>query len=220
MGKGFILEKIIGLGTASFGIKRYGPISHKDAEEVLETYMYNDGHLIDTARTYGDSESIIGNFLHNKREPLVLCTKTEGVKVIKDCETSLKKLQTDYIDIYYLHSVDFITKRMIDDMHKLKNNGKIINIGLSVKNSIIPFLPYVNGFDVIQIPFNMNYVANEILFGRFNGKIIARSIFDRGVLKNKIKEAMKFVCSFPNINSILIGPKNKEQVCELMNLNC
>ena len=117
---------------------------------VLETAINNGLNFIDTAYIYGmgQSEEIIGETLkkNNWRQDLVLATKgahiVEGDKTIVDntpeflvgeVEKSLKRLQTDYIDLYYIHFPDDKTPKYeaVGALQRLKEEGKIRAIGLS-----------------------------------------------------------------------------------------
>jgi len=116
---------VIGLGSGEFG----GRIPESQAREFMDTYAAMGGNLIDTARVYGDfvtprngeSEKIIGRWIteHHCREQIFLSTKgghpplqdmrrsrlgREGIR--SDMAESLQDLQTDYVDIFWLHRDD------------------------------------------------------------------------------------------------------------------
>jgi aryl-alcohol dehydrogenase-like predicted oxidoreductase len=123
-----------------------------EAEAVLAHYLELGGNFIDTANSYtdGHSETIIGDFLskgHVRRDHLVLATKffynlypgdpngggASRKAIMAQCEQSLRRLQTDYIDLYWLHQWDWLTPieetmRALDD---LVAAGKIRYIGFS-----------------------------------------------------------------------------------------
>ncbi|WP_319529500.1 aldo/keto reductase [uncultured Cohaesibacter sp.] len=140
------------LGTMTFGEDFGWGASEEESHQMLSTYLDHGGNFIDTANIYtaGHSESIIGDYLRQtdvRRDGLVLSTKFycnlypgdpngggAGRKaLIQQCEASLKRLQTDYIDIYWLHNWDQTapieeTLRGLDD---LVTSGKIRYVGFS-----------------------------------------------------------------------------------------
>src|ERR1700722_7487717 len=140
------------LGTMTFGEDGGWGASPKPSETILAEYLDRGGNIIDTANIYtnGHSEKIIGDFLAERagvRERVVLSTKFfanlhpgdpngggGGRKaVIAQLEASLRRLQTDYVDLYWLHNWDRRapideTLRALDD---LVTAGKVRYIGLS-----------------------------------------------------------------------------------------
>ncbi|EFH86135.1 aldo/keto reductase [Ktedonobacter racemifer] len=139
------------LGTMTFGEEWGWGSSVADAEAILTHYLELGGNFIDTANSYtdGHAEKIIGDFLAKarvRRDRLVLATKfffnqypgdpngggASRKAIMEQCEQSLRRLQTDYIDLYWLHNWDRFTPieetmRALDD---LVTAGKIRYIGL------------------------------------------------------------------------------------------
>jgi aryl-alcohol dehydrogenase-like predicted oxidoreductase len=141
------------LGAMTFGQDMPGfGSSVEESEAVLAHYLENGGNFIDTANgyTHGHSEKILGDFFRRtkgKRDRVVIATKFfvnlfggdpngggGGRKaIVAQCEESLRRLQTDYIDLYYLHNWDRFTPidetmRALDDLVKA---GKVRYIGIS-----------------------------------------------------------------------------------------
>jgi aryl-alcohol dehydrogenase-like predicted oxidoreductase len=113
------------LGTMTFG-EDWGWGSSKDeAKKIYDAFREADGTFIDTANIYtnGTSESFLGEFLKGHREGVVLATKFTNAapgtdpnaagnhrkNMVQAVEASLKRLQTDYIDLYWVHIWDQIT---------------------------------------------------------------------------------------------------------------
>ena len=119
----------------------YGDVPEKEALACIETYLDADGNHIDTARYYNESERIIGLILKepSKREKVFLASKTvqdseEGIH--KELEESLRLLQTDHLDLYYLHLPPHGVAEMnlhLDVFEQLREEGKIRFIGASIK---------------------------------------------------------------------------------------
>ncbi len=140
------------LGTMTFGEDWGWGSSVADSEAILARYLDLGGNFIDTANTYtdGHAEKIIGDFIASdrvRRDRIVLATKfffnlypgdpngggASRKAIIEQCEQSLRRLQTDYIDLYWLHNWDRLTPieetmRALDD---LVTAGKIRYIGFS-----------------------------------------------------------------------------------------
>ncbi|MFD7898536.1 aldo/keto reductase [Streptomyces sp. NPDC059743] len=140
------------LGTMTFGNDYGWGASPEESEKILATYLDRGGNSIDTANIYtnGHSEKIIGDYLAGRsslRDRLVLGTKffcnlypndpngggPSRKAIVQQVENSLRRLQTDYIDIYWLHNFDPVTPveetlRTLDD---LVSAGKIRYVGFS-----------------------------------------------------------------------------------------
>jgi aryl-alcohol dehydrogenase-like predicted oxidoreductase len=140
------------LGTMTFGEDWGWGASAGDAEQILSRFLERGGNFVDTANFYtkGHSEKILGDFIAKdraRRERMVLATKFfinlypgdpngggSGRKaMMAQCEQSLRRLQTDYIDLYWCHLFDPFTPidetlRALDD---LVTSGKVRYIGFS-----------------------------------------------------------------------------------------
>jgi aryl-alcohol dehydrogenase (NADP+) len=136
----------VGLGTWVFGTG--GNPDHEDCARIIHHALDSGINLIDTANVYrsGESETIVGEALRGRRQEAVLATKVLGVMgtgpndrglsrkhIMQAVEDSLRRLQTDYIDLYQIHAVDEATPieetlRALDD---LVRSGKVRYIGAS-----------------------------------------------------------------------------------------
>ena len=132
------------LGTMTFGRET----DEKTSKEIISRFLDKDGNFIDTADVYGAtigaSEEIIGRALKDKRDKIILATKVgfgskpndEGLSrlhIIQALERSLRRLQTDYVDLYYLHVWDSVTplEETLSTLDTLLKMGKIRYIGVS-----------------------------------------------------------------------------------------
>jgi len=140
------------LGTAHFG----SSIDEKDCFELLDTFINEGGNFIDTAHVYGNwapgcngaSEKVIGRWLaaRRNRDRIIIATKgahpelstmhiprLSRQEIMADLDESLQYLQTDYIDLYWLHRDD--PSRPVDDILQTLNEqvkaGKIRYFGCS-----------------------------------------------------------------------------------------
>ncbi|MGE0408588.1 MAG: aldo/keto reductase, partial [Amphiplicatus sp.] len=140
------------LGTMTFGTAWGFGAEEASAARILDHYLDQGGNFVDTANIYnkGESEQIIGNYfskVSSKRDRIVLATKFGGntaagdpnsgggsrKAIIAACDASLRRLQTDYIDLYWQHWEDPFapmdeTLRTLDDLVRA---GKIRYVGFS-----------------------------------------------------------------------------------------
>jgi aryl-alcohol dehydrogenase-like predicted oxidoreductase len=145
---GLIVSEVA-LGSMQFGGKmNMGNLGEEDTTRMVKQALDNGINLIDTADVYslGESETLLGNALKGIREEIVLATKVRlpmgenfnrsgatRVNIMREVEGSLRRLQTDYIDLYQVHGWDSNTPleetlRTLDD---LVRQGKVRYIGLS-----------------------------------------------------------------------------------------
>ncbi|ASK30250.1 oxidoreductase [Chryseobacterium sp. T16E-39] len=137
----------LALGTGTFGTRRGYGSQPDEAKRVFERYIEAGGNFVDTADGYqlGESEEILGNMMGDHRQNLVLSTKysmggrellTSGnsrKNLIHSVEASLKRLKTDYIDLYWAHLSDGQTpiEEIVRGFDDLVRDGKILYAGFS-----------------------------------------------------------------------------------------
>lgn len=130
----------LSLGTWAFsGSKVWGPNEEADSIRTISLAMDSGITLIDTATAYGDgkSEEVLGKAIKGKRADVLIATKVFGGNleydyVLAECEKSLTRLGTDYVDIYQIHwpskTVPF--DETMRAFEKLKQDGKVRAIGV------------------------------------------------------------------------------------------
>lgn len=150
IGKSQVYSSTLGLGTnAVGGHNLYPDLNDETGKEVIRTALRNGITLLDTAFSYGrgQSEKLIGEVLQEEfdRSRIIVATKAARDPKKGDdfnnspefltasVEEALQRLQTDYIDIFYIHFPDDSTPKNIAvaALHKLKKAGKIRSIGVS-----------------------------------------------------------------------------------------
>jgi aryl-alcohol dehydrogenase-like predicted oxidoreductase len=140
------------LGTMTFGEDWGWGSSEDDSHKILSRFIELGGNFIDTANFYtrGHSEKIIGDYLKKsvkRRDQLVIATKffsslysgdpnaggANRKSLIAACDNSLRRLQTDYIDLYWMHCWDQHTpiEETMSALNDLVSGGKIRYIGFS-----------------------------------------------------------------------------------------
>lgn len=202
------------IGTWAIGGAGWGEVNQQDSIRAIHTMLDNGVNVIDTAPFYGcgASEEIIGKAIKERRKDLYLLTKAavgwdengnpieraDYNSIIQDCEDSLRRLGTDYIDFYLIHWPDGKTsiEEMMRAMNQLKKDGKIRFIGASNfnKEDILEAKKYTE-FDIIQQPYSM--VAQQfrgLLSWAHEQKIGTMSYgsLGAGILTGAIRELPKF----------------------------
>jgi aryl-alcohol dehydrogenase-like predicted oxidoreductase len=137
------------LGAMTFGEEWGWGASKDEARKLYEAYREAGGNFIDTANVYtnGTSEKFVGEFAQGHRESMVIATKYSNAmpgndpnaagnqrkNMIQSAEASLKRLQTDYIDLYLVHIWDQITpvEEVMRGLDDLVRQGKILYAGIS-----------------------------------------------------------------------------------------
>ncbi|MER5182498.1 aldo/keto reductase [Streptomyces sp. NPDC002896] len=145
LGRSGLYVSELALGAMTFGMKGWG-CDEATATALVHRYLDAGGNFIDTADAYGTSEEICGRALRGKRAQVVLGTKVglpvgrgphdrgTGRKHIRAaCESSLRRLNTDHIDVYWVHVDDTATplEETISALGELVRAGKVLHIGAS-----------------------------------------------------------------------------------------
>lgn len=152
LGKTGIQVSELCLGTATFGsigeYEKSGHIEQKEADFIVGMALDAGINFFNTAETYsgGSAEEILGRAFGRRRKEAILITKVDSTRspgpndgglsrnhIIEGCNASLKRLRTDYIDLYELHRFDpytpmEVTLRALDD---LVREGKVRHVGCS-----------------------------------------------------------------------------------------
>lgn len=174
LGKSDIEVSAITLGTWAYGrVARWGgKVNEKEVMEVIHKAVDLGINLINTAPAYGESEEIVGRAIKGVRERLYIATKcsSDPKSIPQEVDNSLKRLGIDYIDLYQIHypSVEVPVADTIEAMRKIKEQGKIRNIGVS-------------NFSVEQLREAMS--ATEITSCQSPYNLLWREIEETGVLE-------------------------------------
>jgi aryl-alcohol dehydrogenase-like predicted oxidoreductase len=152
LGRSGLKVSVLTMGTFTFGgsgpFGMVGKQGVPEARRLVDLCIDNGVNVFDTANMYssGLSEEILGEVLDGRRDQVLVTSKArmkigpgpndEGVSrfhLIRECERSLKRLRTDYIDIYYMHEWDGITpvEEKLAALDTLVTQGKVRYIGCS-----------------------------------------------------------------------------------------
>jgi aryl-alcohol dehydrogenase-like predicted oxidoreductase len=150
LGRSGLVISPLALGTMTFGTQRWGS-SDNVSESIFNTYVDAGGNFVDTADVYsgGHSEELVGDYIAKRkmRDKLVLATKFgfnaergnpnasgNGRKnIYRALEGSLRRLKTDYVDLYWLHVWDMVTpvEEVLQTLGDLVRAGRIRYFGFS-----------------------------------------------------------------------------------------
>ncbi len=166
----------VGVGTWALGADNYGKFNISDAIEAMQVMLENGVNLIDTAPCYGNgtSEKIVGEAIKGLNRSKILLSSKCGLvpdintheysrnagykNIMREIESSLMNLRTDYLDFYFIHWPDVHTPiaETMAALMQLKERGFIRYIGVSnfTKEQIEEAEKY-GQIDVQQPPFSM-----------------------------------------------------------------
>lgn len=176
----------LALGTMTFGEDWGWGATKETCKELVNAYLEAGGNFIDTANYYtnGSSESILGEILEGKRNEIVLSTKyslmtdrkninsggNQRKNMIQSVEQSLKRLKTDFIDVYWVHIIDKHTPvdEVLRGLDDLVRSGKILYTGISdtpawniSKANAIAEERNWTRFNAIQVEYNLAERTSE-----------------------------------------------------------
>ena len=207
--------KTVRLGRTGLEVSRVGmggiPIQRPpfdEAVKVINRALDLGVNFIDTSLAYGDSEERIGEAITGRRDEVILATKGRELKHI---DTSLKRLNTNYIDLWQFHnisSLELLEQVLgpgggMEDAKEALRAGKIGHIGFSSHNLEVAKKAVTSGqFETVQFPFNFisNEAVDELLpLARKNDVgFIGMKPFAGGNIRDA-NLAIKYVLQFENI---------------------
>lgn len=183
--------------------------SRSESIRLLHSAVDNGINFFDTARMYGDSESIMGAAFQDMRNQVVISTKCRhlrdefgvlpsSIKLKENIEISLQEslsaMQTDFIDVYMLHQADLEileNDEVADTFIDLRKKGVIRATGVSTYTVEETKKAIDSGvWDVIQLPFNLMDQSQKTNFSLAAEKgvgIVVRSALFKGILSEKGK---------------------------------
>lgn len=212
-----IKPSCLGLGCLQLGGHGWGKVSESEMVKGVYKTLDSGINFFDTAPIYGlgRSESILGRILQSEREKVIIATKvglvwkknkhfrksTDGSpkNVNREIDMSLKRLRTDYIDLYQIHWPDPNTpiEDTLHAMERLKDSGKIRCIGCcNFPLKLLKESLKYGKIDTIQVPYNLidRRAENDLLpFCEKNRiGVLAYSPIARGLLTGKYDKNAKF----------------------------
>lgn len=244
LGKSEIEVSAIGLGTVKLGRNQgvkyplaFELPSDEKVIDLLEVAAELGINLLDTAPAYGTSEERLGKLLRGKRKDWVISTKVgeefiqgesqfdfSAQAITSSIERSLKRLQTDYLDIVLVHSngddqVIIEQQQVFNTLAALKQAGKIRAYGMSVK-TVTGGLLAVDQADVVMVTFNPLHTEEREVIAYAQQKqksIFIKKAFASGHLHqlaavDPIANALRFIFAEPGVTSVMVGTINPEHL--------
>ena len=203
----------IGFGCEQLGLHNWGEVNINDLELAVNVAIENGINFFDTADVYGlgKSEENLGKFLGQNRKSVNIITKF-GIRfqngeryfdsspkwIIQALEASLKRLNTDYIDVYQLHYWD--EKTNLDEIYHCLNelmiSGKIRTYGFSnlAQNQLYLNSKFVDKADIFSYEYNLVNREKESLILEQQGKkvFLAYGALAQGLLSGRYKSSKDF----------------------------
>ncbi|WP_417361537.1 aldo/keto reductase [Galbibacter sp.] len=224
LGNSGLKVPVLSLGTATFGgtnefFKRWGQTREKEATRLIDICLEHGINFFDTANVYslGDSEIVLGKALKGRRDQSIISTKAtfqmgEGPNesgssryhLMNALEASLRRLDTDYIDLYFMHGFDNNTpiEETLRTLNTMVESGKVRYIGcsnfaawqlmkslsISEKYNLEKYIVYQGSYSLIS-----RDVEQEVLplLKDQNAGFMAWSPLGWGRLTGKIKRGME-----------------------------
>jgi aryl-alcohol dehydrogenase-like predicted oxidoreductase len=176
--------------TLGYGAMELRHVDEAQAERLLNGALDSGINFIDTSPDYGPSEDRIGQFIAHRRDEYFLATKCgcnvprqggedaprhiwTGAQVRHNIEHSLKRLKTDYVDVWQVHSADpdeLAASDVLETMLKIKDEGKVRHIAVSMSGRADGYgygqlRPYLaaewDAFEAIQVWYSALARASE-----------------------------------------------------------
>ena len=204
-GNSGITLPVLGIGCWAYGGGDYwGPQDQKDIQAIVNRALDRGINYFDTAEAYNDgrSEEALGLALKGRRQEAIIGTKvipsnTEPSTLRQHCEASLRRLQSDTIDIYMVHwpIVDHSVEDAFATLETLKAEGKVRSIGVSNfgAHQLHEALDTGSRIDVNQLCYNLLSRAIEVelmpLCSRRGIGILAYMPLLQGLLTGKFHSA-------------------------------
>jgi aryl-alcohol dehydrogenase-like predicted oxidoreductase len=149
LGRSGLRVSPLSLGAMTFGTDWGWGADADESRRIFDAYLDRGGNFIDTANQYtgGTSERLVGQFAKDRRDGLVIATKytltsrrkdpnaggNHRKSMVRSVEESLRRLESDYIDLLYLHAWDATTpvEEILRAMDDLVRAGKVLYVGIS-----------------------------------------------------------------------------------------
>ncbi len=225
------------LGKTGLHISRVGfggipiqRISQEECTALFDAVIEAGINYIDTARGYTVSETYLGQALRGRRDKFVLATKSMArtrEAMASDIETSLKNLQTDYIDLYQIHNpndaqLDTVLAPggAMEALRKAKAQGKIGHIGLTAHSlNVFERALTLDEIETIMFPYNIVERQGEALIDRCREKnigFIAMKPLAGGAIEDA-QTAMRYIIANPNVTVVIPGMYCAQEVWQNVN---
>jgi predicted aldo/keto reductase-like oxidoreductase len=200
-------------------------------------------NYFDTARVYqgGNNERMVGAALKRKRKEIILSTKVPSDtkdQALKDLETSLRELATDYVDIWYLHGKSGpsdITDDLLEAQRIAKQQGKVRFSGVSThsgQKELLPWLAKTGAVDVVLVAYNftmdqamsaaveaagkagLGVVGMKVMAGGFRRAKPGDPLYEKLKTEGTMLAALKWVIKNSHVHTTIPSMTDMDQLDE------
>lgn len=217
LGKSGLHVSELCLGTMTFGEDWGWGASKEESRKIFDAFADAGGNFIDTAGNYtnGTSETFVGEFIASERDRFVVATKyslrvgkghgfdpnhgnNSRKSMVRNVEESLKRLNTDHLDLLYLHMWDFMTpvEEVLQSVHHLIASGKVLYFAFSDTPAWVVSYALAKAEDLgwsrpvaLQVPYSVldrSVERAELPMAREHGlAILPWGMLEGGVLTGK-----------------------------------
>ena len=234
----------LGLGTVKIGRNR--EVKYTEAFELpddaqvrrlLETALDEGINFFDTAPAYGTSEERLGGFVRANRDRMILCSKAgeefgpagsthdfSADGLVKSVEASLRRLQTDHLDLLLLHSDGrdeeiLLQTDALEGLNRIRESGMAKAVGLSAKTAAGIRLASEH-LDAVMAPCGIAHreLETELATARKSGcatlaiKVLGQGHAVSSAAENPVQAALDHVLRLPGVDLAVLGTRSPEHL--------
>lgn len=225
LGQSGVAVSIVGLGTWPMGGEWWGGTDDGESVRTIHRALELGVTLFDTAEAYasGHAEEVLGRALAGRRERAVIADKVATnhfapEQIEAAFEASCRRLQTDYIDVYFLHwpNIDLPIGPVMETLERLRDAGRIRAIGVSNFTSTeLEAIGQYGRVDVLQPPYNMFWrfiEGDQLPYCQDHGLgIMAYSGLAQGLLTGTFTPQTAFAAGDKRPTTVLFQPGHYER---------
>lgn len=195
------------VSKTAFGALPIQRVPMAESDAILQRAFEAGINFFDTANAYTDSEEKIGHALSGVRDRIVIATKSavpDKATVLANLETSLRRLKTDYIDIFQLHNPAVLpSDELYEALLEQQAKGRIRHIGITNHRIHLAFEAVQSGrFATMQFPFSLLSGPQELALvqacAETDTGFIAMKALSGGLI-NDSTAAFGFMAQYPNV---------------------
>jgi myo-inositol catabolism protein IolS len=220
LGQSGVAVSVLGLGTWPMGGEWWGGTDDAESIRTIHRALELGVTLFDTAEAYasGHAEEVLGRALAGRRQDAIIADKVapnhfEREQIEEAFEASCRRLQTDYIDVYFLHwpNIDVPIAGPMETMERLRADGRIRAIGVSnFTAGEIDAARQHGQVDVLQPPYNMFWrfiEGDQLPYCQEHGiGVMAYSGLAQGLLTGTLTPQTSFAAGDQRPTTVLFQP--------------
>lgn len=220
LGQSGVSVSVLGLGTWPMGGEWWGGTDDAESIRTIHRALDLGVTLFDTAEAYaaGHAEEVLGKALAGRRDRAIIADKVapnhfDPEQIEAAFEDSCRRLQTDYIDVYFLHwpNIDLPINQAMETLERLRAAGRIRAIGVSnFTSEEMRAASEYGTIDVLQPPYNMFWrfiEGDQLPYCQDNGiGVMAYSGLAQGLLTGDLTRETTFAAGDQRPTTVLFQP--------------